>query len=184
MLSSHLDPGEPSKRPPRLLAYEESIWETKAMWHPEWRPLFLPTLPPHAQTPAPSRAQKNWFLSGSSSVRISQSRSQNLPCCSVNFTQGNKSYLCHRTLLPLCPNPGRWAAPQRPPSRPGQRVGGIKSLHSPFCLQGPQLSSVTAIHQIITSCRALCWGLDTYYSLVHPVCTNGPLSPHFIAKEM
>ena len=48
LLSNHPDPGEPSERPPCLLACEESTGETKATWHPESaRPLFLPH-PPHA----------------------------------------------------------------------------------------------------------------------------------------
>lgn len=138
MLSTHSDPGEPSKRPPRLLACEESIWETKAMWHPECtHPLFLPTLPPHAQTPAPSRAQKNRFLSGSSSVRISQSRSQNLSCCIVNFTQGNKSYLCHRTRASSLPQP--WEAgcsPEAPPQGQGRGWEESKACTAPPASRG------------------------------------------------
>ena len=42
LLSNHTDPGKPSKRPHRPLAYEESTWETKATWHPERSPPSLP----------------------------------------------------------------------------------------------------------------------------------------------
>ena len=137
MLSNHPDPGEPSKRPPRLLACEESIWETKAMSHPECtQPLFLSTLPPHAQTPAPSRAQKNWFLSGSSSVRISQSRSQKLSCCIVNFTQGNKSYLCHRTRASSLPQPWEVGCSPEAPIKARAEGGRNQKLAQPLLPPG------------------------------------------------
>lgn len=43
LLSKHPDPGEPSERPPRLPACEESTGETKAMWYPaSAHPFFLP----------------------------------------------------------------------------------------------------------------------------------------------
>lgn len=49
-------------------------------------------------------------------------------------------------------------------------------MYSPFCLQGPQLSSLPAIYPTTTLCQAPCWVLDPHDSLVHPISLNGPVS--------
>lgn len=111
-------PSPPLAHHARLVFREESVLGAKAPWPTECPPPSLPALRADP-TPAFNRAQQNRFLSPNLSAKISQHRSENLSCYTVNFTE---------SIFPLGPNPLKVAcpAPQQPISRPKQKVGRIQ----------------------------------------------------------
>lgn len=156
-------PSPPPAHHARLVFREESVLGAKAPWPTECPPPSLPALRADP-TPAFNRAQQNRFLSPNLSAKISQHRSENLSCYTVNFTK-NKNCSCHRIYISSRPQPlegGSSLLPRGQHQGQSRRWEESKCLCGPFCLQGFQPSSVP-------SCLALCWVFDTHYSLVHPI---------------
>lgn len=96
-------PSPPPAHHARLVFREESVLGAKAPWPTECPPPSLPALRADP-TPAFNRAQQNRFLSPNLSAKISQHRSENLSCYTVNFTE-NKNCSCHRICISSRPQP-------------------------------------------------------------------------------
>lgn len=96
-------PSPPLAHHARLVFREESVLGAKAPWPTECPPPSLPALRADP-TPAFNRAQQNRFLSPNLSAKISQHRSENLSCYTVNFTE-NKNCSCHRIYISSRPQP-------------------------------------------------------------------------------